>query len=393
MMKLRLNWVITGAILAGLLLFSLGLFLAQDNIIRFAMNPRMPYDTYTPPPAPDYERPSSWLLYPQNVEEAPAAVFYVHSTTYRSAEEWNAPLLDKKSGSLLSRISVPNEAGPFRDLKAVFAPRYRQATLSAFFTLKYQGRAARLTAYEDVSRAFGVFLGSVPEDKPIVLVGYGQGGLHVQGLLMDYFQNNELLRRRLVVAYIIDSATPVDLFDGPLANTPICQNATDIRCVVSWSSYTEKFSDEMRRLRDRSLVFAGKRRFSESKGRPLLCVNPLDWSQEEEAKSMTAHLGAASATGLHYEDEPAIIKNIVTARCENGVAIVNQTAKRYLRRPRYFGKKWAPLTYNLFYEDIRQNAQDRLGAWQAVWSEEERHAPPILQIEDIEDAPIKKVPG
>jgi DUF3089 family protein len=390
--KFGVKWIFAGAVISFLGLFALAAFLAQDNIARFLINPREPYDTYTPPPAPDYGRPSSWLLFPQNLEGAEAAVFYVHSTTYRSAAHWNAPILDKKSGSLLSRISVPNEAGPFRSMQAVFAPRYRQATLYGLFTSKYQGRAARLTAYWDVRRAFEVFLESVPDDMPIILVGYGQGGLHVQGLLMDYFQQGELLRRRLVVAYIIDHATPLDMFEDELAKTPPCAAPDDIRCVISWTSYAPDFGSEIERLRNSSLVFDTSRELDISKDRPLLCTNPLNWKIDGEAPA-SEHDGAASATGLRYEDEPAIIKNNISVTCENGVALLSKTSKRYLRRPKYLGKKWAPLTYNMFYDDIRQNVTLRVDQWREVWTQEEKRTPPIDSIEDIPDAPINKVPG
>ncbi|MFA5601814.1 MAG: DUF3089 domain-containing protein, partial [Phenylobacterium sp.] len=53
------------AALAGLALLigAAGVFYRED-ILRTGLDPRVPFQTYTPPPAPDYAQTSAWALAP-----------------------------------------------------------------------------------------------------------------------------------------------------------------------------------------------------------------------------------------------------------------------------------------------------------------------------------------
>ena len=273
------------AAIIGLLfvLIAITAYFVQENIVRSLINPRIPYEAYTPPPRPDYANYDNWLSWPEDSTQKAAAIFYVHDTTYRSADHWNAPVNDKPTISTLTRVSLPNEAGPFTEIGAIFAPRYRQATLFAFFTKKHQGRAARKTAYRDVKSSFRYFLNNTDNTKPIILVGYGQGGLHVQGLLLDFFQNDPDIQRRLAAAYIIGQSTPLDLFNYTLPQTPPCKYTADVRCVVSWNAYTQNFESEIERKQKRLLVWEENTRTLKGvEKRPLLCTNPLNWTLTDE---------------------------------------------------------------------------------------------------------------
>ena len=219
-MTLRL--ILAVSIIAGLLLTGLAAYLFQDNLARFVLNPRTPYQTYTPPPPPAYGARGAWAVWPDDQHVGEADVFYVHSTTYASSRHWNAPLADANADATLRRVAAPNEAGPFMRVGAVYGPRYRQATLFTAFTHKFDGLAARELAFQDVEAAFRQFLQDRPSDRPIILAGYGQGGLHVLGLLANHVVHDEAVLDRLAAAYIIDEPIPLSLFEGPLAQTPPC---------------------------------------------------------------------------------------------------------------------------------------------------------------------------
>ena len=398
---LSLRWIFAWSAGLLVLLFLVATFLLQDNVFRFMMNPRVPYETYQPPQQADYADPASWILWPETIEPPQeddqaramgADIFYVHSTTYASNKHWNAPILDKTAREVLLKIALPNEAGPFQHLGAVYAPAYRQATQFAFFTQKHQGREARRTAYKDVAAAFSTYLDQADPNRPLILVGYGQGGLHVQGLLANFFQTNEPLRRRLVSAYIIDQSTPLDMFDTTFSATPPCRDGDDIRCVISWTSYAQGFEQEAWRARNRALVWDQADNFSAVRGRPLLCTNPITWRNGTHG-AQENHAGAASATGPGYGQDPVIIEQAISATCDDGIVMVSKTKKKYLKRPKYFGGKWAPLPYNLFYEDIRLNAVARMPLLAKLLHAENQLAPPMEEAVEIGDSPINKVPG
>ena len=60
----------------------------RGDILRAGLDPQVPFQTYQPPPAPDYARPAAWALNEVRVPDAgPAAVFFVHSTTYDGGAE------------------------------------------------------------------------------------------------------------------------------------------------------------------------------------------------------------------------------------------------------------------------------------------------------------------
>ena len=369
-----------------------GVVVFQDNITRYFAKPKVPFQVVTPPLPPDYRERGAWALWPAAPNAGSADIFYVHSTTYYSSGGWNASINDGEAVEALTKIAAPNEAGPFFNAGAIYAPRYRQATLFAFFTHKFDGVAARSLAYRDVKRAFDEFLKTIGEDRPIVLVGYNQGGLHVQGLLQDYFQDDEALRRRLAAAYVIGQATPIALFEETLAQTPPCLAPADIRCVVSYTDLEHRFDEEVDRTRRRAMVWTADGDLVAISGTEILCVNPLTWTASTDYVGPEAHFGAASATGLRFGETPPAIAKSIGARCANGVLHVDRPAQDFLRRGDWFGAKWRAQHFNLFYYDLAEDAERRVRNLIARQEEEYRYLDPIEESVDLEVSPINKVP-
>ncbi|HXI86544.1 MAG TPA: DUF3089 domain-containing protein [Parvularculaceae bacterium] len=376
----------------AILLAAAGVVIFQDNITRWSIKPRTPFQAMLPPAPPDYSTRDSWILWPDETQDRPA-VFYVHSTTYYSSRRWNAPINDAESNDVLRMIAAPNEAGPFAKAGEIYGPRYREATLFATFTQRYDGIAARRLAYEDVKRAFKTFLKTVDDKRAIILVGYGQGGLYVEGLLQEFFQDDEALRNRLAVAYVIGQAAPMSLFSTTLEKTPPCLRPADIRCVVSYSDYEPRFDEERERIRHRSVIWSPDFELVGSDTTDLLCVNPLTWTTTIDHVSADENMGAASATGLHFEETPAPVTHAVGAKCLKGVLEVDRPVQGYLRRGDWFGAKWRAEPFNLFYFDLADDAERRLQDLAAKREFEYRHLTPIENEVDVEDSPINKVPN
>jgi hypothetical protein len=369
----------------------LALFIFQDNIARFSIAPRKPLHTTPAPPMPEYGARGAWILWPDtDATLGLADVFYVHSTTYYSAKGWNAPIGDTQAELVLRRDAIPNEAGPFATVGRIYAPRYRQATLFAFFTHKFDGTEARRIAYGDVRRAFEHFVQVTESARPIILVGYGQGGLHIQRLLIDYFQTDPDLRSRLAAAYMIDNATPITLFEGPLRQTPPCNAVTDIRCIVSYADFERTDGDEIERYRRRSMNWTTEGELEPVEGKAILCVNPLSWTISEARAAPDVHLGAASATGLRFGATPAALPKAVGASCANGTLIVDRPTQSFLRRRDWMGAKWRARTYNLFFFDLRHDAERRATETARLLKEEAMRLDPIGEAVELEASPIHK---
>ncbi|MEO0878638.1 MAG: DUF3089 domain-containing protein [Pseudomonadota bacterium] len=394
----------------------------QDNLSRFALNPRKPFDTLTPPPRPSYGEDAAWALRPaspadDNDGTATATafadgfdVFLVHGTTYFGREYWNAPIDEPGAEARLQSVALPNQAGPFVRTGRVYAPRYRQATQFAFFTQKYDGVAARSAAFADIDAAFQTFLADVADtpERPYILAGYGQGGLHVLGLLQKHFsdgtgpasdnasdkaseQAGGRARNRLAAAYVIGYPVAPEFFDNDAA-VSACTDADDFRCVVSYVAYEPRFEKEAQRARKRSMTWTPSGVLTPSEGAAPLCINPLSWRESTLYIGPDRHVGAASATGLRLTDTPPPLPNAVGAQCIDGVLIVDPPEQDYLRRHGWFAEKWKPLTFNLFYYDLAQNAALRARRTAAQLNEEASILAPIDDAVEIGDSPVNKVP-
>ncbi|MGE0408507.1 MAG: DUF3089 domain-containing protein [Amphiplicatus sp.] len=363
----------------------------QDDIVKYYARPKTPFQVAAAPLAPDYAERGAWALWPDDPEAGLADIFYAHSTTFYSREGWNASINDGEADSTLEKIVEPNEAGPFADIGAVYGPRYRQATLAALFTHKFDGVAARKRAYGDVRRAFQAFLDASNPNRSIILVGYGQGGLYVQGLLKDYFQRDQDLRARLAATYVIGQATPLAIFDDTLEKTGPCLAPEDIRCVVAYADYEARFDEEMERLRHRSMVWSAAGELVPADG-ALLCVNPLSWTATPDYVAPQDHVGAASATGLRFGETPPPVAHAIGARCVDGVLVVDRPRQDYLRRRGFLGAKWRAQHFNLFYYDLAEDARRRLANLAVKREEEYRFLQPIDETLDLETSPIHKVP-
>jgi hypothetical protein len=85
------------------MLVLVALVVFRGDILKAGLDPKVPFQTYTPPPAPDYRAASAWaLLEARAPESGTAAVFFVHSTTYDGGRDWNGPI-----GATVKAASTP----------------------------------------------------------------------------------------------------------------------------------------------------------------------------------------------------------------------------------------------------------------------------------------------
>ena len=377
----------------GLLVIILTLaYVYRDDIFQTIQDPGQPFQTYTPPAAPNYASLESWLAQPDlGVDpftlSAKGDVFVVVPSVYRGGEHWNLPSDDLRRKGKLQRIVRPNYVSPYGESGRLFAPFYRQASLYAFMTNREDSHFAQDLAYHDVKRAFDVFLKQSPPERPIVLVGHNQGASHVQRLLIEYFQGP--LKNRLAVAYVIDHPLPLESFDGPLAQLSPCIEPDQIRCVVAFGSFTPKDTVIAERFLEQSLVHNG-REYEAINNRPTLCINPLLWTQSEDYAPARLHLGGVAAEGLDPDMTPASMTKQSGAQCESGLLLVDTPRSKSLRRPRAVGAKFRTLPSNLFYEDLKQDAKRRVENLLNAKVLPERAGPFLdaLDVQEIEVSPV-----
>src|SRR5690606_36845784 len=102
----------------------------RGDILRSALDPQVPFQTYQPPAMPDYAQADAWALLDSRTPTArPAHVFFVHSTTYNGGKEWNGAIDDARAVAGLRGAVLPDYAGPLAPDGDVDAPLYRPPTL------------------------------------------------------------------------------------------------------------------------------------------------------------------------------------------------------------------------------------------------------------------------
>lgn len=349
-------WLLT--ILIGLVLAFA--FIRRDDIRLAAMDPGKPFQIYSPPPAPDYDQSDAWNLLPiGGGREGAADVFFLGPTTYSGSEHWNGPIDDPESIEVFQRVMAPNQVGPFSGLGRVYAPRYRQAGLYSFTTLREDAREARKFAYVDAEAAFLNFLARSGPERPVLIVGVEQGG-DLAARLLEEFAGRPALAGRLVGAWLIDTVTPAD--SPPL---PPCRTASQIGCLAAWVWAYDDDGRRARDLQDRSLVWAGGELVNLAGRRPL-CFNPLLHSVTDEAAPTRLALGATNATGLEWGARPPFVPRQIGAQCRDGVLIVSRPEARMLRPSGSWEDRLRTPGFNLFYADIEADARRRLSAFEAI---------------------------
>lgn len=381
------RWIALGLAALAVLL-AVSAFVFRVDILRTALDPKVPFQAYTPPKPPNYGEARAWALPidPAPKADLPADVFFVHPTTFDGGEHWNSPFRDQDAARLLDRVMLPNYAGPFERVGRIFAPRYRQASLYSQMTLREDARAARVFAYGDVRNAFRYWRAHYDKGRPLVLAGVEQGGLLAERLLREEILPDKALSARLAGVYLIETVTPADAY-GPTAAIPACTARGQARCLVAWA--TARGGDRQR-ARDRALVWDGEGNLVELTGRTPLCVNPLSGSRTDALVDARQGLGAANASGMGWGVRPPFLKREVHTRCVEGFLEVSKPRSSVFRPARGWSDQLKVAPYNLFFGDLEADGQARVSALlgRTVYG---RAAPPITSSVSVRTSPVHRI--
>jgi hypothetical protein len=207
---------------------------------------------------------------PHEVAEDPAIdCFYVYPTISGDPGP-NSDLVPAESEEI---NTVYNQAARLASSCRVFAPLYRQLTLSMIGSggaAPAPGTDPRAIAYGDVVDAFKSYIANDSDGRGFVLIGHSQGAGLLERLMEDEIDDEPLLRDRLVAAYILGSTVHVpegEVVGGDLDNIPLCEADDQTGCVVTYSTFRASAPPD-------PASFFGR---SNDVG-PAGCVNPADVS-------------------------------------------------------------------------------------------------------------------
>lgn len=262
-------------------------------------------------------------------------VFFIHPTSYygkHGFKYWNAPLLDEACNDRTDGAAMKYQASLFNGVARIYAPRYRQAHLHAFFSRK-KDQAARAieTAYEDVRAAFEYFLAHQSEGRPFIIASHSQGSVHAGRLLREYIDGMPL-QDRLVVAYL--AGYPILASD--YQSLKPCRTPEETGCICSWRTVREG---------------AHPKRYHF--GNPdIIITNPVTWSAARTTSLQDENIGAV------LRDFNRLHPRLVRTQLFDDLLWTNKP--KFPWSFLFLRSNYHIADYNFFYADIRHNAMTRV---------------------------------
>jgi Protein of unknown function (DUF3089) len=301
---------------------------------------------------PDYSDLNYWAAHPWKKDlsdsvplplqktyqqDSLADVFFIHPTTLtdKTDTRWNADIDDAAINAKTDHSTILYQASVFNEKCRVFAPRYRQAHIKAFYINSDSSDMAFEIAYADIKAAFIYYLKHYNNKRPIIIASHSQGTKHAGRLLKEFFENKPL-QDRLVCAYIIGMPVPVDYFSV----LKPCSDSLATGCFVSWRTFKSGSAEP---------VFIANEKIKS------VVVNPLTWTLETKLVSSSYNKGGV-LTNFNK-----IVPRAVSAQIHNN--ILWSSKPNVPGKILYTQKNYHIGDINLFYMNIRENAAARIHAF------------------------------
>jgi len=313
--------------------------------------PKDNFDKISKVDVTNYENFKNWAAHPwkkDNSDSIPknlieietkdsiADVFFIHPTTFtqKDFKEWNADINDEELNINTDNTTILYQASVFNKSCRVFAPRYRQAHINAFYINQDSAKQYFDIAYNDIKNAFQYYLEHYNNGRPIIIASHSQGTKHAGRLLKEFFENKPLFKQ-LICAYIIGMPIPENYF----TSIPPCGEANQTGCFVGWRTYKEGYTpDNIKNEKFKCIV-----------------VNPLSWKLNEDYVSIKMNRGGV------LKNFNKIVPKVVDAKISNNIL--------WSCKPNVFGKLFFTAKnfhigdINLFYMNIRENVDVRIKSY------------------------------
>ncbi len=312
----------------------------------------IPFSRELTPTEPDYKELSNWAVLPDkedNADRVPRCkgckdeqpnaevdVFFIHPTLYldttAKSNQWNADVTDEVLNAKIDGSTILYQASVFNGAGKIYAPRYREAHLSAYYTKeKKDANQAFDLAYSDVKRSFQYYLDHWNNGRPLIIAAHSQGTTHAIRLLQEFFDGKPMTDQ-LVAAYLIG----IPVYDTLFTHLKICNDSTDIGCFVTWRTFAQNYFPPGYVIPKHDAV----------------CTNPLTWRNDD------AYAPYRHNKGGILKNFNRIIPHISDAQVKDGVVRIDRP--HFFLTPFFRYTNYHIVDYNLFYMNIRENAQLRV---------------------------------
>jgi hypothetical protein len=174
-------------------------------------------------------------LTPAKAKHPKIDCFYVYPTV----SDQKTPQATKKVDPEERSIALYQAARYASDCR-VYAPMYRQITLAGLLAPASVTKAMTTSSYNDVRDAWRDYLKHDNNGRGVVLIGHSQGTFVLRRLIAREIDKRATVRRRLVSAILLGGNVLVKQGSdtgGDFHNIKACHSATQLRCVVAFSTF------------------------------------------------------------------------------------------------------------------------------------------------------------
>jgi pimeloyl-ACP methyl ester carboxylesterase len=219
---------------------------------------------------------------------------------------------DLESGAAERGVIVA-QAAPFAAACRVFAPLYRQLTLTALATGRFGDATGLATAYGDVVAAWEYYLAHDNNGRKVVLIGHSQGASVLKRLIQEHIDGEADVRELVAAAFLLGTSVsaPNGLdVGGDFKNIPACRTASQEGCVISYSTFNEDSPPPILSLFGRGAGLNNQ----------ALCVDPGELTGGALTPWITATTFRVSsrtgaAAGLTIDGDYVVYSKLVSSRC------------------------------------------------------------------------------
>lgn len=290
----------------------------------------------------DFDATENWLSLPSISKEVD--VFYVYPTISHNLSG-SMDITDAGERALAEGI-LAAQASVFELSANIFAPFYRQMSTGVDMTGHELATDTEefIQGADDVEDAFEYYIQNLNVDRPFFIASHSQGTMALIELIKNRFGNDEALRNRLIVAYLIGyTVTDADLSSAGLT---AAQNATDIGVVVTYNTQS-----------------------TTSIGGPMLmdgalCINPLNWLTDNTHADSLQNMGA-----VFFNDSTGELVREVQHYCdaqiniETGALTTTIPSGEELEIGPFPEGVYHRYDYALWYRNLQANVADRINAY------------------------------
>lgn len=296
----------------------------------------------------NYSDGANWLSNPSSITKN-VDVIYFYPTAYSKPNDSDTDICDIDNAAMRSTANshFKGQATAFEESCNVFAPYYRQVDAGYALTLTEaeNDTLIRFMASQDAAASLDYYFRNLNGGRPFFLAGHSQGAEILIMVLSDYMKAHPEYLKNMIAAYPIGfSVTKEFLADN--THLKFAEGATDTGVIVSWNTEGPNNKNQHNAVVRKNSI----------------AINPINWKRD------TTYASVAENLGSYDNNTGTTITGIADAKIdvERGVVVCKSVdpAQYAIKKTQIFGpESYHGHDYGFYYMNIRQNAADRIVAW------------------------------